>query len=124
MQEGQSDCCLVAKIAQHKLLGIDILASVLTGNDLSLLPLQGQAMIGGLVLTPGFSEVYTATDENGALVGYIICTPPGHLLFSKYVISDPLRTECSYVVDSAKRPVVMASTTTPTNCPLKQGNIS
>lgn len=82
-------------------------------------------MIGGLVLTPGFSEVYTATDEDGALVGYIICTPPGHLLFSKYVsILEALRTECSYVLDSAKRPVAMASTTMLTNCPLKQENIS
>ncbi|KIP09673.1 hypothetical protein PHLGIDRAFT_102407 [Phlebiopsis gigantea 11061_1 CR5-6] len=60
----------------------DVLAGILTGNNLSLLPLQGQAMIGGLVLTPGFAEVYTATDEAGELVGYVICTPPGHLLFS------------------------------------------
>ena len=63
-----------------------MLAGVLTGNDLSLLPLQGQAMIGGLVLTPGFAEVYTATDEAGELVGYVICTPPGHLLFSTCVL--------------------------------------
>lgn len=63
----------------------DPLASILTGNDLSLLPLQGQAMIGGLALTPGFADVYTATDEDGILVGYIICTPPEHVLFSKYV---------------------------------------
>ena len=59
----------------------DPLAIALTGNDISLLPLLVRAMISGLVLTPGMSDTYGAY-AGEKLVGYLIFSKPGQLLFS------------------------------------------
>ena len=58
------------------------MAIALTGNDLSLLRDLSKAMISGLVLVPGVGEAYAARDENGSLVGFLVFSLPGQLLFA------------------------------------------
>lgn len=56
----------------------------MTGGDLTLLPEVSRAMIGGITLVPGMADVFTATDSEDRLIGYIICVLPGYLLFSTF----------------------------------------
>ncbi|KAF9809179.1 hypothetical protein IEO21_07516 [Rhodonia placenta] len=60
----------------------DPLAVALTGGDISLLPVLARAMIKPIALQIG--DMYTATDENGKVVGFQMWVPPGRLLFNTY----------------------------------------
>ncbi|KAI0370713.1 hypothetical protein BV20DRAFT_1052150 [Pilatotrama ljubarskyi] len=60
----------------------DPAAIALVGGDMNLLPSLGAMMIRALALTPGVADVFTARDEDGALVGYAIFSLPGHLILS------------------------------------------
>lgn len=63
-----------------KLMPADPLAVALTGGDISLLPVLARAMIKPIALQIG--DMYTATDENGKVVGFQMWVPPGRLLFN------------------------------------------
>ena len=60
----------------------DTLAIALTGADLSLVPMLIRVMISGLVFPPGMGEAYAATDDNNVLVGYLVFSLLGQLLFA------------------------------------------
>jgi len=60
----------------------DPVVVALTGADTSLLPDLCRAMISGLVLAPGVGEAYAARNENGVLVGFLVFSLPGQLLFA------------------------------------------
>ncbi|KAI9068968.1 hypothetical protein FKP32DRAFT_1560711 [Trametes sanguinea] len=62
----------------------DPAAMALTGGDMSLLPDLGGVMIRALALTPGVGDLFTARDENGALVGFTLFSLPGQLLLSTW----------------------------------------
>lgn len=63
----------------------DPMGIAFTGNDLSLLPMLCKVMVGGLVLAPGVGEAYSARDENGLLIGFLVFSLPGQLLYLSYV---------------------------------------
>jgi len=52
----------------------------LTAGKLELMELMARAMIRPVALVAG--EMYTATDENGVLVGFTLWLPPGENLFT------------------------------------------
>ncbi|KAH9943875.1 hypothetical protein B0H21DRAFT_747377 [Amylocystis lapponica] len=58
-----------------KLMPDDLASLSFTGGNISLLPAMGRSMIKPIALIAG--EMYTATDENGALVGFTLWLPPG-----------------------------------------------
>ncbi|EKM53199.1 uncharacterized protein PHACADRAFT_210891 [Phanerochaete carnosa HHB-10118-sp] len=60
---------------------VDPMGIALTGKDPNLLPMLCKVMVGGLVLAPGVGEAYSARDENGLLVGFLVFSLPGQLLF-------------------------------------------
>ncbi|EKM53198.1 uncharacterized protein PHACADRAFT_210890 [Phanerochaete carnosa HHB-10118-sp] len=49
---------------------------------MSLLPDLIKAVNSGLVLFPGMGDAYAARDENGVLVGFLVSSLPGQLLFA------------------------------------------
>ncbi|KAH9916234.1 hypothetical protein B0H21DRAFT_895860 [Amylocystis lapponica] len=53
----------------------DLVMISFTGGNLSLLPDVARAMLTPVALVSG--EMYTATDENGVLVGFTLWLPPG-----------------------------------------------
>ncbi|RPD54581.1 hypothetical protein L226DRAFT_470867, partial [Lentinus tigrinus ALCF2SS1-7] len=65
-------------------MGADPVAICLTGGDLSLIPELGLTLLRALVLTPGVSHMYTARDETGTLVGFILFSLPGQLMLSTW----------------------------------------
>lgn len=64
---------------------VDPIGIAFTGNDLSLLPILCKVMVGSLVLAPGVGEAYSARDEDGFLVGFLVFSLPGQLMFLSYV---------------------------------------
>ena len=61
---------------------LDQFAYALTGTNMTLLPDLITAMMSGLLLEPDMGEAFAAHDEDGVLVGYLIFSLPGKLLFA------------------------------------------
>ncbi|OBZ73322.1 hypothetical protein A0H81_06837 [Grifola frondosa] len=62
------------------LMVADPAAIALTGGNIGLIPTMARAMIKPAALLAG--DVYTATDENGVLIGFTIWIRPGEVLFA------------------------------------------
>lgn len=54
----------------------------MTGDDVSLLPMLARAMVGGTALVPGVGDIFTATDNDGRIIGFVVATMPGQPLFT------------------------------------------
>ncbi|GJE92351.1 GNAT family N-acetyltransferase [Phanerochaete sordida] len=78
------DAAFVADAAQIFVSAMqnDPLAYALTGTDLSLLPSLITIMLDGYLLGPDEGEAYAARDANGVLVGFLVFSLPGKLLFA------------------------------------------
>ncbi|EED84505.1 predicted protein [Postia placenta Mad-698-R] len=75
----------------------DPLAVALTGGDISLLPVLARAMIKPIAFQIG--DMYTATDENGKVVGFQMWVPPGRLLFNTY---ESISSNCKYMAHTER----------------------
>jgi len=62
---------------------VDNAAISLAGGDFSLIKLQAAAMLRAGALA---GEFYTATNENGEIIGYTLWMPPGQEIFSTSVL--------------------------------------